>query len=112
MGWLEIALCEGAAISQIAFENVEEAPGVEAEVDFPGAPVGRSVAAAAVVVVAIVMALLPAAVGLAIVSGSTVPLEYGAGAGLAIVAGIKVASMAGGVVAALRAPRFQVSTDN
>jgi hypothetical protein len=109
VGWLEIALCEGAAISQFAFENVEA--GVEAEVDLLGAPVGRSVAAAAVVVVAIVMALLPAAVGLAIVSGSTVPLEYGAGAGLAIVAGIKVASMAGGVVAALRAPRLQVSTD-
>ena len=110
MGWLEIALCEGAVISQFAFENLEGAPGVEAEVDSPGAPVG-SVAAAAVVVVAVVMALLPAAVGLAIVSGSTVPLEYGAGAGLAVVAGIKVASMAGGVVAALRAPRLQVSTD-
>jgi hypothetical protein len=108
---LEIALCEGAAISQFAFEKVEEAPGIGTEVDSCGAPVGRSVAAAAVLVVAVIMALLPAAVGLAIVFGSTVPLEYGAGAGLAIVAGIKVASMAGGVVAALRAPRLQVSTD-
>jgi len=111
VGWLEIALCEGAAIGQFAFENIGEAPGVGTEVDSSGAPVGRSVAAAAVVLVAFVMALLPAAVGLAIVSGSTVPLEYGAGAGLAIVAGIKVASMAGGVFAALRAPRLQVSTD-
>jgi hypothetical protein len=49
--------------------------------------------------------LLPAAVGLAIMLGWTVPLEFGAGAGLAIAAVIKLGAAAGGIASSIRAPR-------
>jgi hypothetical protein len=44
-------------------------------------------------------------VGVAIVLGWTVPLEFGAGAGLAVLAGFKVAAGAWGMVAASPTPR-------
>jgi hypothetical protein len=66
---------------------------------------GQGLTLLAVSVAALALGLLPAAVGLAILLGWTVPLEFGAGAGLAIVAGIKVGAMAWGTVAASRAPR-------
>lgn len=53
---------------------------------------------------ALALTLLPAVVGVAIVLGWTVPLEFGAGVGLAVVAGIKVGAGAWGLVAAGRAP--------
>jgi predicted nicotinamide N-methyase len=49
--------------------------------------------------------LLPAAVGLAIMLGWTVPLEFGAGAGLAIVAVFKLGAAASGIASSIRAPR-------
>ncbi len=53
---------------------------------------------------AVALALLPAAVGVAILVRSTVPLEFVAAAGLAILAAIKVSAGATGVLAAIRAP--------
>jgi hypothetical protein len=53
------------------------------------------------------MALLPAAIGVAIVIGTTVPLEFAAGACLAILASIKLAAAGAGILAALRARRAQ-----
>jgi hypothetical protein len=53
---------------------------------------------------ALALGLLPAVVGLAIVFGWTVPLEFGAGAGLGVVAGLKVGAGAWGMVVASRAP--------
>jgi hypothetical protein len=58
-----------------------------------------------VAIAALALGLLPAVMGLAIVLGWTVPLEFGAGAGLAIVACFKVGAGAWGMVAATRAPR-------
>jgi len=49
--------------------------------------------------------LLPAAVGLAIMLGWTVPLEFGAAAGLASVAVIKLGAAAWGIASSIRAPR-------
>jgi hypothetical protein len=43
-------------------------------------------------------------VGLAIMLGWTVPLEFGAGAGLAIVAFIKLSAGAWGMASSIRAP--------
>jgi hypothetical protein len=65
----------------------------------------RAGALLAVAIAALALGLLPAVVGLAIVLGWTVPLEFGAGAGLAIVACIKVGAGAWGMVAAARALR-------
>jgi len=53
---------------------------------------------------ALAFGLLPAVVGVAIVLGWTVPLELGAGAGLALVACFKVAAGVWGMVSASRAP--------
>jgi hypothetical protein len=63
-----------------------------------------------VAVAAVVLGLLPAVVGLAIVLGWTVPLGFGAGAALGVVAVFKVAAGAWGMVAACRAPRPAVPT--
>ena len=84
-------LCEGAPV--IDYDS-------EAELSE-----GRISALWAVAVASLVLALLPAAFGLAIVLGTTLPLEFGAGAAIAILGGIKVAAGASGLVAAARAPR-------
>jgi len=56
-------------------------------------------------VAALALGLLPAAVSLAIMLGWTVPLEFGAGAGLAIVAVIKLGAGAWGMASSIRASR-------
>lgn len=53
---------------------------------------------------AVALALLPAAVGLAILVRSTVPLEFAGAAGLAILAAIKLSAGATGILAAIRKP--------
>lgn|GEM_PF-3243943 len=58
-----------------------------------------------VAVAALALGLLPAAVGVAIALGWTVPLEFGAGAGLAMVAWFKVCAGFWGMVAASGTPR-------
>lgn len=57
-----------------------------------------------VLAAALALGLLPAAVGLTILRGTVTP-EFGAGAGLAILAGIKIGAVVAGIVAAVRAPR-------
>ena len=59
----------------------------------------------AVAVTALLLATLPALIGTAILLGTTVPLEFGAGAAIAILGGIKLAAGASGLVAAIRDPR-------
>ena len=59
---------------------------------------------------ALALGLLPVLVSLAIVLGWTVPLEFGAGAGLGMLAGFKVAAGAWGMVAASRSPRPAIPT--
>lgn len=66
---------------------------------------GQGLTLLAVSAAALALGLLPAAVGLAIMLGWTVPLEFGAGAGLAIVAFIKFGAGAWGVASSIRAPR-------
>jgi hypothetical protein len=66
---------------------------------------GQGASLLAVAVAALALGLLPAAVGLAIVLGWTVPLELGAGAGLALVACLKFGAGAWGMVAASLVPR-------
>jgi hypothetical protein len=66
---------------------------------------GQRLTLLAVALAAVALGLLPAVVGVAIVLGWTVPLEFGAGAGLAMVACLKVAAAAWGMAAASRAPR-------
>jgi hypothetical protein len=70
----------------------------------------RAGALLAVAVAAVVLALLPAVVGLAIVLGWTVPLEFGAGAGLGVLAAFKLAAGAWGMLAASRTPGPAVPT--
>ncbi len=90
-------LCEGAAtIDQIAFEDGLEAGEEACE---------RSPALLAVALGALVLAVLPAAVAITILLGTTVPLEFGAGAVVAILGGVKLAAAASGLVAAARDPR-------
>lgn len=84
-------LCEGAPV-------IDYDP--EAEVS-----AGRTSALWAVAVASLALALLPAAFGLAILLGTTVPLEFGAAAFIAIVGGIKLAAGVSGLLAALREPR-------
>ncbi len=59
----------------------------------------------AVAVASLLLAILPALIGTAILLGTTVPLEFGAGAAIAILGGIKLAAAASGLVAAIREPR-------
>ncbi len=105
-GKAEAAPFEGAAIAQVAYRYDEQvfASGAEESLE-DGKVAFRAGALLAVAVGALVLALLPAVVGVAIVLGWTVPLELGAGAGLALVACFKVAAGAWGMVAASRAPR-------
>jgi hypothetical protein len=105
------APCEGAVIAQVAFVYDEQLfdSGVEESLE-DGKIVFRASALLAVAVAALVLALLPAVVGLAIVLGWTVPLEFGAGAGLGVLAGFKFAAGAWGMVAASRTPRPAVPT--
>ncbi len=72
---------------------------------------GQGVSLLAVAVAALLLGLLPAAVGLAIVLGWTVPLELGAGAGLALVACLKFGAGAWGMVAASLGPRPAIPTN-
>ncbi|HEX9476987.1 MAG TPA: hypothetical protein VGA41_10040 [Candidatus Dormibacteraeota bacterium] len=65
----------------------------------------RSLLLLAVSGAALVLALLPVAVGLTILLGTTVPLEFGVGAGLAIVGSVKLAAITAGIVAVIRTPR-------
>jgi hypothetical protein len=111
MGYAEAAPCEGAVIAQVtfAYDGQLFASGVEESLD-DGKIAFRVGALLAVAVAALVLAMLPAVVGLAIVLGWTVPLEFGAGAGLGVLAGFKVAAGAWGMVAASRTPRPAVPT--
>ena len=101
-------LCEGAVIDKTWFEDRATAFALEAgdvwlEAD-EGAPDG-SQAMLGVAVTALLLATLPALIGTAILLGTTVPLEFGGAAALAIVACIKLAAGASGIVAAIRAPQ-------
>jgi len=101
-------LCEGAAvIDQVVLENREAASAFQ---DDEGPEAGestsdRSPALVAVALAALLLAVLPAAIGIAILLGTTLPLEFGAGAAIAILGGIKLAAGASGLVAAARKPR-------
>jgi hypothetical protein len=100
-------LCEGAVIDKIASENRAAAFAVEVDDEWV-AEEGASDASRAMLVVALaalVLAILPALTGLAILLGTTVPLEFGAGAAIAVLGGIKLAAAASGLVAAMREPR-------
>jgi hypothetical protein len=101
-------LCEGAAIHKTSFENRATAFVVEADdewLEADGAASDGSQAILAVAVTALLLAIFPALIGTAILLGTTVPLEFGAGAAIAILGGIKLAAGASGLVAAIRAPR-------
>jgi hypothetical protein len=101
-------LCEGAVIDKIALENRATGFAVEVDDEWLAAQEGASDASRAMLVVAIaalVLAILPALTGLAILLGTTVPLEFGAGAAIAVLGGIKLAAAASGLVAAIREPR-------
>jgi hypothetical protein len=106
MGCAGAAPSEGAVIAQVAFAYDEQvfASGVEESLEAEEIAFGPG-ALLAVALAALALGLLPAVVGLAIVLGWTVPLEFGAGAGLAIVAGFKAGAVAWGMVAASRAQR-------
>lgn len=101
-------LCEGAVIDQNSFENGATAFALEADDEWleagEGAP-EASQAILAIAVIALLLAILPAVVGIAILVGTTVPLEFGAGAAIAILGGVKLAAGASGLVAAIREPR-------
>ena len=101
-------LCEGAVIEKTWFENRATAFVVKADDEWLEAdegPSDRSPAVLAVAVTALLLATLPALIGTAILLGTTVPLEFGAGAAIAILGGIKLAAGASGLVAAIREPR-------
>ena len=101
-------LCEGAVIEKTWFENRTAASVVEADDEWLEADEGasdHSPAMLAVAVTALLLAILPALIGTAILLGTTVPLEFGAGAAIAILGGIKLAAGASGLVAAIRDPR-------
>src|SRR6266404_7693915 len=105
----EVGLCEGAgAIHQTTYEIRERAfpfsaddEGLEAEESSSDC----SPAVLAIAMAALLLALLPAAIGMAILLGTTLPLEFGAGAAIAILGGVKIAAWAAGLVAAIREPR-------
>ncbi len=65
----------------------------------------RSPAMLGVALAALLLAILPALIGAAILLRTTLPLEFGAGAAIAILGGIKLAAGASGLVAAIRNPR-------
>jgi hypothetical protein len=101
-------LCEGGVIDKTSFENRATTFALETgdewlEAD-EGAP-DASPALLGVAVTALLLATLPALIGTAILLGTTVPLEFGAGAAIAILGGIKLAAGASGLLAAIREPR-------
>jgi hypothetical protein len=112
MGNAEAAPSKGALIAQVAFEHDEQifAPGADGSPDEGEIALGRGLTLLAIALAALAFGLLPAVTGLAIMLGWTVPLEFGVGAGLALVAGFKVCAGAWGMVAASRAPRRAVPT--
>ena len=111
-GKAESAPFEGAAIAQVAFAYGEQVFASDREEPLEDGEIasGQRLTLLAVAVAALAFGLLPAVVGLAILMGWTVPLVSGAGAGLAMVAFIKVCAGAWGMVAACRAPRPAVPT--
>jgi hypothetical protein len=110
-GKAEAAPFEGAAIAHVAYAYDEQVFASDVEESLGDGKVAfRAGALLAVAVVAVVLALLPAVVGVAIVLGWTVPLEFGAGAGLAVLAGFKAAAGTWGMVAASGTPRPAVPT--
>ncbi len=101
-------LCEGAVIDRTAFENHATAFAAQIDDEWLEAEEGASDgsrAMLAVALAALLLATLPALIGLAILLGTTVPLEFGAGAGIAILGGIKLAAVGSGLVAAIRERR-------
>jgi hypothetical protein len=106
-GKADVAPSEGVAIAQVGFASDEQvfASGVEESLEDGEIASRQRLTLLAVAVVALALGLLPAVVSLAIVLGRTVPLEFGAGAGLALVAGFKVCAGAWGLVEASRARR-------
>ena len=101
-------LCEGAVIEKSWFANRATAFALEADDEWLQAEEVASEASQvmlAVAVTALLLATLPALIGIAILLGTTVPLEFGAGAAIAILGGIKLAAGASGLVAAIREPR-------
>jgi len=101
-------LCEGAVINRTTLETRTAAFAVEVDDEWLAAEEGTSDASRAMLVVALaalVLAIVPALTGLAILLGTTVPLEFGAGAAIAVLGGIKLAAAASGLVAAIREPR-------
>jgi len=101
-------LCEGAVIDKTAFENRATAFVLEADdewLDANEVAPEASRAMLAVALTALLLAVLPALIGMAILVGTTVPLEFGAGAAIAILGGIKLAAAASGLLAAIREPR-------
>jgi hypothetical protein len=105
----EVALGEGPVIAQVAFDDPARAVvfGWVDQVDAGEGAVGRPLAVIGIAIGALALALLPAAVGISILLG-TLPPALGAGAVLAVLAFIKVGAAAGGVAAALGAPRAPV----
>ena len=106
-GKAEAAPFEGTAIAQVAFAYDEQvfASSTGESMEDGEIALGQSLTLLAVGVAALTLGLLPAVVGVAIVLGWTVPLELGAGAGLALVACFKVGAGGWGMVAASRATR-------
>jgi hypothetical protein len=80
----------------VSFEREEE----EEDLEAGEPPVARPMALLAVSVAAVALALLPAAIGVTILVGSTVSLEFAVAACLTALASIKVAAALGGLVAA------------
>jgi hypothetical protein len=95
------------AYDEQVFASRAEEPPEEGEIAFE-----QRLTLLAVAVAALALGLLPAAVGVVIMLGWTVPLEFGAGAGLALVACFKVCAGAWGMVAASRASRPAVPTSS
>jgi len=103
----DAAPSEGAAIAQVGFARDMQvfASGAAEPLEDGEVASRQRLTLLAIAVAALALALLPAVMSLAIVLGWTVPLEFGAGAGLALVAGFKVCAGAWGMVAASGAPR-------
>lgn len=107
MGYAEAAPCEGELIAKVTFAYDEQVfvSGAEGSLEDGEIAFGQGLTLLAVSVAALALGLLPAVVGLAIVLGWTVPLEFTAGAALGVVACLKVGAVAWGILAASRAPR-------
>jgi hypothetical protein len=97
MGCSEFAVCEGAAFALVAFGGDEEAGVVfeRQEEAAAGERIGRRVALHSISVAAVALALLPVAVGVSILIGSTLPLEFAAAACLTFLASIKIGARRG-----------------